>query len=178
MYFFRDELPRVSAIQEGTTPLEDSAVGGVSLGRWVWNFRRRIPLPWSIIWPSLGPFAVLFHQGRNIEGFSLHLEHGTLQLERLASRSAWHWSSLLIQPLEASFVLTGAFCSSSYLLLVRPSEVHARSAIYCIDSALLIIKRSDLCLCFYILNVLWSACVGWILYALNNSIKHLHITNQ
>jgi hypothetical protein len=35
VYFFRDELPRVSAIQEGTTPLEDSADGGVSLGRWV-----------------------------------------------------------------------------------------------------------------------------------------------
>ena len=60
-------------------------------------------------------------------------------------------SSLYIQPLEAYFVLSGAFCSSSYLLLVRPSEVYARSTIYCIDLTLLIIKRSDLCLCFYIL---------------------------
>jgi hypothetical protein len=63
-------------------------------------------------------------------------------------------SSLYIQPLEAYFVLSGAFCSSSYLLLVQPSEAYARSAIYCIDLTLLIIKRSDLCLCFYILNIL------------------------
>jgi hypothetical protein len=63
-------------------------------------------------------------------------------------------SSLYIHPLEAYFVLSGEFCSSSYLLLVRPSEVYARSVIYCIDLTLLIIKRSDLCLCFYILNIL------------------------
>ena len=75
-------------------------------------------------------------------------------------------SSLYIQPLEAYFVLSGAFCSSSYLLLVWPSEVYARSAIYCIDLTLLIIKRSDLCLCFYILNILWSPCV-------NESCMHL-----
>jgi hypothetical protein len=68
-------------------------------------------------------------------------------------------SSLYIQPLEAYFVLSGAFCSSSYLLLVRPSKVYARSAIYCIDITLLIIKRSDLYLCFYILNILLSPCV-------------------
>jgi len=34
VYFFRDELPRVSAIQEGATPLEDSTVGEAGLGRW------------------------------------------------------------------------------------------------------------------------------------------------
>jgi len=68
-------------------------------------------------------------------------------------------SLLYIQPLEAYFVLSGAFCSSSYLLLVRPYEVYARSAIYCIDLTLLTIKRSDLFLCFYILNIFWSPCV-------------------
>jgi hypothetical protein len=39
-----------------------------------------------------------------LEGFSLHLERGTLQLEGLTPRSAGYWSSLLLQPLEASFV--------------------------------------------------------------------------
>jgi hypothetical protein len=102
---------------------------------------------------SLGSFGAFFHQGRIIEGFSLHLERGTLRLEGLTFRSAWYGYSLLIQPLEASFVLSEAFCSSSYLLFVRPSEVYARSAIDCIDPTLLIIKGSDLCLCFYILNV-------------------------
>jgi hypothetical protein len=62
--------------------------------------------------------------------------------------------SLYIQPLEAYFLLSVAFCSISYLFIVQPFEVYARSAIYCIDLTLLVIKRSDLFLCFYILNIL------------------------
>jgi hypothetical protein len=45
VYFFRDKLPRVSTIQEGATPLEDSSVGEVGLGCWASNIRRRFPLP-------------------------------------------------------------------------------------------------------------------------------------
>ena len=100
-----------------------------------------------------------WQQGWVIEGFSLLLERGILQLETLAFISACIDLHFLFILWRNYFVLAGAFCSSSYLLLVRPSEVHARSTIYCIDSALLIIKRSDLCLCFYILNILWSPCV-------------------
>ena len=62
------------AIQEGTTLLENSTVGEVFLGRWVWKFRRRLPLLWSIIWSILGSFGAFFHQDRIIEGFSLHLD--------------------------------------------------------------------------------------------------------
>jgi hypothetical protein len=107
---------------------------------------------------SIGIFLrVIGHfwkQGRVIEGFSLLLERGILQLESLAFRSACIDLHFLFSLWRHYFVLAGAFCRSSYLLLVWPSQVYAKSAIYCIDLTLLIIKRSDLCLCFYILNIL------------------------
>ena len=98
-------------------------------------------------------------QGWFIEGFNLLLERGILQLESLAFRSACIDLHFLFSLWRHYFVLAGAFRSNSYLLLVWPFEVYARSTIYCIDLTLLIIKRSDLCLCFYILNILWSPCV-------------------
>jgi hypothetical protein len=72
-----------------------------------------------------------------VEGSSLLLERGILQLEGLAFRSA---CIDLSSSLWRLFCIGRAFCSSSYLLFVRPSEDCARSAIYCIDSILLIIK--------------------------------------
>jgi hypothetical protein len=60
-------------------------------------------------WTSLAP-------GPNCWGASV------IQQSMASSSSegfgTWHWSSSLIQPLEAYFVLSGAFCSSSYLLSI------------------------------------------------------------
>jgi hypothetical protein len=95
-----------------------------------------------------------WQQGRVIKGFILLLERGILQPESLAFRSTCIELYFLFSLWRHYFVLAGEFCSSSYLLLVRPSEVYARSVIYCIDLTLLIIKRSDLYLCLYILNIL------------------------
>jgi len=47
-----------------------------------------------------------------LEGFSLHLECGTLQLEGLIPRSAGYWSSSLLQPLEAYFVSAEHFVAA------------------------------------------------------------------
>jgi hypothetical protein len=113
-----------------------------------------LPSPDLSIGIFLRVIGHIWQQGQVIEGFSLLLECGILQLESLAFRSACIDLHFLFSLWRHYFVLAGAFCSSSYLLLVRPSEVYARSAIYCIDLTLLIIKRSDLCLCFYILNIL------------------------
>jgi hypothetical protein len=107
---------------------------------------------------SIGIFfrviGYFWQQGRVIEGFSLLLERGILQLESLAFKYAYIDLHFLFSLWRHYFLLAGAFCSSSYLFLLWPFEVYARSAIYCIDLTLLIIKRSDPCLCFYILNIL------------------------
>ena len=113
-----------------------------------------LPSPDLSIGIFLRVIGHFWQQGRVIDGFSLLLERGILQLESLAFRSACIDLHFLFSLWRHYFVLAGAFCSSSYLLLVRPSEVYARLAIYCIDLTLLIIKRSDLCLCFHILNIL------------------------
>jgi hypothetical protein len=113
-----------------------------------------LPSPDLSIGIFLRVIGHFWQQGRVIQGFSLLLERGILQLESLAFKSACIDLHFLFSLWSHYFVLAGAFCSSSYLLLVRPSEVYARSAIYCIDLTLLIIKRSDLCLCFYIFNIL------------------------
>jgi hypothetical protein len=113
-----------------------------------------LPSPDLSIGIFLRVIGHFWQQGRVIEGFSLLLERGILQLESLAFRSVCIDLHFLFSLWRHYFVLVGAFCGSSYLFLVRPSEVYARLAIYCIDLTLLIIKRSDLCLCFYILNIL------------------------
>jgi hypothetical protein len=113
-----------------------------------------LPSPDLSIGIFLRVIGHLWQQGRVIEGFSLLFKRGILQLESLAFRSACIDLHFLFSLWRHYFVLAGAFCSSSYLLLVWSSEVYARSTIYCIDLTLLIVKRSDLCLCFYILNIL------------------------
>jgi hypothetical protein len=59
-----------------------------------------------------------WQQGRVIEGFSLLLEHGILQLESLAFRYACIDLHFLFILWRHYFVLMGAFCSSSYLLSI------------------------------------------------------------
>jgi hypothetical protein len=113
-----------------------------------------LPSPNLSIGTFLRVIGHFWQQGRVIEGFNLLLERGILQLESLAFRSICIDLHFLFSLWRLYFVLVGAFCSISYLFLVRPSEVYARSTIYCIDLTLLIIKRSYLCLCFYILNIL------------------------
>jgi hypothetical protein len=113
-----------------------------------------LPSPDLSIGIFLRVIGHFWQQGRVIEGFSLLLERGILQLESLAFRSTCIDLHFLFSLWRHYFVLAGGFCSNSYLFLVRPSEVYARSVIYCIDLTLLIIKRSGLCLCFYILNIL------------------------
>jgi hypothetical protein len=152
--FIRAEPARVSVIQWGTpfsgkfrsTKIERDL--GDS-GTWVILTITR-SINWHISW-VIGHF---WQQVRVIEGFILLLERGILQLDSLAFRSSCIDLHFLFSLWRHYFVLAGAFCSSSYLLLVRPSKVYAGSAIYCIDLTLIIIKRSDLCLCFYILNIL------------------------
>jgi hypothetical protein len=110
----------------------------VDLGIWTSGFSLQLPdLSIGIFIRVIGHF---WQQGRVIEGFSFPLERDILQLESLAFRSACIDLHFLFSLWRHYFVLAGAFCSSSYLLLVRPSEVYARSAIYCIDLTLLIIK--------------------------------------
>jgi hypothetical protein len=110
----------------------------VDLGIWTSGFSLQLlDLSIGIFIRVIGHF---WQQGRVIEGFSLPLERDILQLESLAFRSACIDLHFLFSLWRHYFVLAGAFCSSSYLLLVRPSEVYARSAIYCIDLTLLIIK--------------------------------------
>jgi hypothetical protein len=62
-----------------------------------------------MIGSSLSSFGATCHQGRILEGFRLHLERGNLQLEGFDIQIFGYWSSLLIQPLEASFVSTENF---------------------------------------------------------------------
>jgi hypothetical protein len=59
-----------------------------------------------------------WQQGRVIEGFSLLLEHGILQLESLVLRSACIDLHFLFILWRHYFVLAGAFCSISYLLSI------------------------------------------------------------
>jgi hypothetical protein len=113
-----------------------------------------LPSPDLSIGIFLRVIGHFWQQGRVIEGFSLLLERGILQLESLAFRYTCIDLHFLFSFWRHYFVLVGEFCSISYLFLVRPSEFYSRSVIYCIDLTLLIIKRSDLCLCFYILNIL------------------------
>jgi hypothetical protein len=110
----------------------------VDLGIWTSGFSLQLPdLSIGIFLRVVGHF---WQQGRVIEGFNLLLERDSLQLESLAFRSACIDIHFLLSLWRHYFVLAGAFCSSSYLLLVWPSEVYARSAIYSIDLTLLIIK--------------------------------------
>jgi hypothetical protein len=114
--FIRDELLSISGFQEGAVLIRVWHFGRGRLGIWTSNFREGIPLP-----------DLSFGEVRH------HLETSFSWAETLAFSSiqqdvptTWGvgrdpsyyciWSSSHIQPLEAYFVLPGAFCSSSYLL--------------------------------------------------------------
>jgi hypothetical protein len=68
------------------------------------------------------------------------------------------WSSLYIQPLEAYFV-SGAFCSSSYIYLLEPSDVIPDLHPFCIRFLLLIIIKVRSMLLGSISCVLVRSCV-------------------
>jgi hypothetical protein len=66
-----------------------------------------LPSPYLLFGIFLKVIGHLWHQGRIV---------AELQLSSSEGFGTWHWSSSLIQALEAYFVLSGAFCSNSYLL--------------------------------------------------------------
>jgi hypothetical protein len=52
--FFRDELPRVSTIQEGATLLVDSVFGGVGIGQFGLIFQEGDPTILIYHWAEFG----------------------------------------------------------------------------------------------------------------------------
>jgi hypothetical protein len=75
-----------------------------------------LPSPDLVFGIFLEVIEHLWHRGRIDE--ELQLSNRVWHLPSSEGFGTWHWSSSLIQPLEAYFVLSGAFCSSSYLLSV------------------------------------------------------------
>jgi hypothetical protein len=84
----------------------------------------------------------LWHQGRIVE----ELQHSSRTWHLpwgfgTWPRSTWHWSSSLIQPLEAYFVLLGAFCSSSivyfhsHLLSILDRHLHCSRLFYLMNKS-------------------------------------------
>jgi len=74
-----------------------------------------------------------------VEGLGIGFRvEGFFQLEGFGT---WHWSSSLIQPLEAYFVLSGAFCSSSivylfgHLLSIPDRHLHCSRFLYFMNKA-------------------------------------------
>jgi hypothetical protein len=82
-----------------------------------------LPSPDLLFGIFLEVIGHLWHQGRIVEELQL-------------SSRTWHWSSSLIQPLEAYFVLSGAFCSSSiiyfhsHLLSIPDRHLHCSRFFY------------------------------------------------
>jgi hypothetical protein len=75
-----------------------------------------LPSPDLLFGIFLEVIGHLWHQGRIVEELQLSSRAWTSSSSE--GFGTWHWSSSLIQPLEAYFVLSGAFCSSSYLLSI------------------------------------------------------------
>jgi hypothetical protein len=89
-----------------------------------------LPSPDLLFGIFLEVIGHLWHQGRIVEELQL-------------SSRTWHWSSSLIQPLEAYFVLSGAFCSSSivyllgHLLSIPDRHLHCSRFLYFMNKSYL-----------------------------------------
>jgi hypothetical protein len=107
----------------------------------IWTPGLSLQLPDLSVGIFLGVIGHFGSRAELLRSFSIAAGRGIFQLEGFGS--TWHWSSSLIQPLEAYFVLSGAFCSSSivyllgHLLSIPDRHLHCSRFLYFMNKSYL-----------------------------------------